>query len=163
MIYDVSGQNQITTLYVNQPVNLPPLTAQAAFDAVRGATASPETPNKSVIATGRGELHLVETGRVDHQGALWPLRRASGRLCPTGPLGSMRVEVEVTPWSKLRCEVGIRPCGRMAPLKEGWRQHRYFAAAIEAAEQLARRLEAVVEDWIVEQLVAPAGELAHRL
>jgi hypothetical protein len=161
MIDDSARQNLIATLYVNQPLNLPPLTAQAAFDAVRCGCALPRAPDTWVIETARGELQVVGTGLVIHQARLWALRRASGRLIPRGRLGAMAIEVEVTPWSQLRCEVGIRPGGWMAPATEGWRQRRYLALAIEAAEELALRLEAIVEDWMVEQLAGPAADLAR--
>jgi hypothetical protein len=159
MAYHKPGQNPITTLYVNQRLNLPPLTAQAAFDAVGRTSALPRAPDNWIIKTTLSELLVMGTGLVVQQGTLSALRRASARLRPAGRLGSGALEVEVTPWSKLRCEVGIRPFGRIAPVTEGWRQRRYLAAAVEAAEELALRLEAVVEDRMAEQLVASARHL----
>jgi hypothetical protein len=72
----------------------------------------------------------------------------------------MPVEVELTQWSKRRCEIGIRPNGRLAPVDDGWRQQRYLTLAVEAAEELALRLEAVVDGWLFGQLVAPERSLA---
>jgi len=48
----------------------------------------------------------------------------------------------------------IRPCGRVAPINDGWRQRRYVALAVEAAEDLALRIGAVVDGWLFGQLVA---------
>jgi len=64
----------------------------------------------------------------------------------------MPVEVELTQWSRRRCEIRIRACGRLAPINDGgWRQRRYVALAVEAAEELALRLEALVDEWLFGQ------------
>jgi hypothetical protein len=78
--------------------------------------------------------------------ANWALRQTPGQLRPKSRPGSMAIEVELTRWSKHRCEIGVRPCARLAPMSDGWRQRRYLAMAVEAAEELAARLEAQVHD-----------------
>jgi hypothetical protein len=142
-----------STLYVSQPLNLPPLTAQAAFDTLREASAVHNTLDRWIFETDSGELRLVG-GVADSSWGMWALRRAPGHLHQRGRLGRLAIELELTPWSGRRCEIGIRPCGRLAPTTEGWRQRRYLALAAEIAENLAHGLEAQVDNWISEQLVA---------
>jgi hypothetical protein len=159
MTYDAHGPNLVSTLYVNQPLNLPPLTAQAAFDAVREASGSSRCPDTWVIETSGSELRMVGTGAVDRPG-IWPLRQAPAQLRRRGGHGSMAIEVELTRWSKHRCEIGIRPCARMAPMSDS-RRRRYRALAVEAAEELAVRIEAHVHDWMYEQWFAPTRDRAR--
>jgi hypothetical protein len=73
----------------------------------------------------------------------------------------MAIEVELTRWSKHHCEIGVRPCARMAPMSDGWRRRRYLALAVDAAEELAVRLEAQVHDWMYKQWFAPTGNPAR--
>ena len=153
------GPNVVTTLYVNQPLNLPPLTAAAAFDAVREAFALPRAPDQWAIETASGQLRVLGTGVANRPG-LYLLRQVPGRLRRQAGPRSMPVEVELTQWSRRRCEIGIRPNGRLAPVDDGWRQQRYLTLAVEAAEELALRLEAVVDGWLFGQLVAPERSLA---
>jgi hypothetical protein len=157
MTYQPYGPIVVSTLYVNRPVHLPPLTAQAAFDTVRAACALPRAPDRWVLGTGSGELRAVGTGVLNHEVALGALRRVPGLLRRRAGPGSAAVEVELTAWSKGRCEIGLRPCGRLARTSDGWRQRRYLALALEAAEELVLRLEAVVDDWTLTQLVASKG------
>ena len=158
MTYRAYGPGAVTTIYVNQPLNLPPLTAGAAFDAVREAFALPNDPDEWAIETASGQLCVVGTG-IANPREVCLLRRAPGRLGRPAWPGSMPVEVELTQWSKRRCEIGIRPCGRLAPINDGRRQRRYVTLATEAAEELALRLEAVVDEWLLGQLVAPDRSL----
>ena len=160
MTYDAHSPNLVSTLYVNRPLNLPPLTAQAAFDTLRETCALSSTPDRWVIETAGTELRLMARGVMNRRGT-WPLRQAPGLLRRRGRLRSMSIEVELTRWSKHRCEIGIRPCARMAPLSDGWRQQRYLALAVEAAEGLAVRIEAQVHNWMREQCFAPTGNPAH--
>jgi hypothetical protein len=127
MAFDVDGNSCIATLYVAHPLDLPPLTAQAAFDSRREGGAT--------IQTSSAELRLQDTG-------------PAARLCRRGGLICFEVEVEVIPWSDWRSEIGIRPRTRMIPGAGGRRQQRYFSLAIEAAEGLARVLQVHVEDWL---------------
>jgi hypothetical protein len=130
MAFDVDGRPCNPTLYVAHPLDLPPLTAQAAFDSRREGGLT--------IQTSSAELRLEDTG-------------AAARLRRRGGLIRIEVEVEVIPWSDRRSEIGIRPRTRMIPMTWGWRQQRYLALAVEAAEGLARVLEVQVEDWLTEE------------
>jgi hypothetical protein len=159
MAYDAHGPNPVSTLYVNQPLNLPSLTAQAAFDTVRQACALTGAPDRWVIETAGSELCMEGTGVVNRRG-IWALRQARGQLRRRGRLGSIAIDVGLTRWSKHRCEIGIRPCARMAPMIDGGRQRRYLALAVEAAEEVAVRLEAQVHDWMYKQWCAPTGNPA---
>jgi hypothetical protein len=143
-----------STLYVSQPLNLPPLTAQAAFDTLHQASSIGRNLDRWIFETASGELRL-DGNVAGTSRTMWALRRAPGHLHRRGGPGRLAIELELTAWSRRRCEVGIRPCGCLAPTTEGWRQRRYLKLAAEIAESLARRLEARVDNWISEQLVAP--------
>jgi hypothetical protein len=148
------GPNLYSTLYVSQPLNLPPRTAQAAFDTLHETSAADTASDRWIFGTDSGELRLQGTGVTDSPGAMWALRRAPGHLHRQGGLTRLAIELELTPWSKRRCEIGIRHCGRLAPITESRRQRRYVVLAAEVAEGLALRLETLVESWISEQLIA---------
>jgi hypothetical protein len=149
------GPHLYSTLYVGQPLNLPPLTAQAAFDTLHESSAVATAADRWIFETDAGELRLQGSGITDNPGAMWALRRAPGHLHRRGALSRRAIELELTPWSTRRCEIGIRHCGCLAPMTEGRRQRRYVALAAEIAEGLALRLEGLVDSWISEQLIAP--------
>jgi hypothetical protein len=149
------GPHLYSTLYVGQPLNLPPLTAQAAFDTLHETCAVDTAADRWIFETAVGELRLQGAGVTDGPGAMWVLRRAPGQLHRRGGLSRLAIELELTPWSKCRCEIGIRHCGRVAPMTEGPRQRRYVALAADIAEGLAIRLETLVDSWTSEQLIAP--------
>jgi hypothetical protein len=162
MTYSTHVQILVSTLYVNQILDLPPLTAQAAFDAVRRACASPRAPDHWVIETATCKLRLVGTGVVDRYEPLWSLRQASGRLRRRRRLTSMAVEVELRYWAERRCEIGIRPCPRTAPMTEAWCRRRYLAVAVEAVEELAFRLAAHVDDGTCWEQFVPMTNVPRR-
>jgi hypothetical protein len=149
------GPHLYSTLYVGQPLNLPPLTAQAAFDTLHQTSAVDTAADRWIFETAAGELRLQGADVTDSPGAMWALRRAPGCLHRRGRLNRLAIELELTPWSKRRCEIGIRHCGWLAPMTEGRRQRRYVALAAEVAESLALKLEALVDSWISAQLIAP--------
>jgi hypothetical protein len=74
----------------------------------------------------------------------------------------MAVKVELKYWAERRCEIGIRPGPRMAPMSEPWCQRRYLAVAVEAVEELAFRLEAHVHDWTYWEQFAPMTSIPRR-
>jgi hypothetical protein len=152
MCYDIDEHPIVRTLYVACPLDLPPLTAQAAFDAHRQDAWLDRTGKTWVLETPATELRLVGNGPEEQPGPAWALRQAPGRLRRRGALVSVAVQVEVAPWSDRTCEIGIRPGCRAVPMTDGRRQRQYFALAVEAAEGLADALEGRVEDWMVTQL-----------
>ena len=155
---DAWPQPSVPTLYVARPLQLPPLTAQAAFDGRVERTSPAEAGLPWLVETASTRLRLLARPHGDQRGATWPLRRAPARLHDTRGRGAIPVEVEVAPWSAARCEIGIRPRGRTVPMTDGRRQRRYFALAVEAAEALAHVLEHAVEDAMATQLRGPQHE-----
>lgn len=146
MAYDIDAGPIIQTLYVARRLDLPPLTAQAAFDAHRGANGGDAS---TVIETPTTQLWLEGAGLVDRVCRCAPLRQVPGRLRRRAALVSVPVEVEVTPWSDMQCEVGMRPCRRTVPLADCRRQRRYLDLAVEAVEGLVQMLENRVDDWML--------------
>jgi hypothetical protein len=162
MAYEIDEQPAVPTLYVAQPLDLPLLTAVAAFDAHREAARLGGVGKTSVVETPATELFLFGTGAVERSGPSSALRRAPGRLRHRRRLVSVAIEVEVAPWSDTRSQIGIRPRGHAVPLTHGKRQRCYFAHAVAAAEGLAQALERRVEDWMVTQLLDTGdGSLTH--
>jgi hypothetical protein len=151
MVYDME-QPVVDTLYIAHPLDLPPMTALAAFDGHREAARLGGTHEAWVVATPSAELCSIGSGVVERTRPSSALRRTQGRLRQRGALVSLAVELEVAPWSTTRCEIGIRPCGRKVPLTDSRRRRRYLALAVEAAEGLAHALERRVEDWMRLQL-----------
>ena len=122
-----------TTLYVSVPVDLPPLTAGAAFDAV----SNPDAESKCGI-------------RLDPVAAMAPdltIRRASARLPVAGRV-TVGVEIELVMWSDDSCEIGLRPLGRVIPTGHGRRHDRYLDLARGVAARLADTMVEVADDWI---------------
>lgn len=152
MVTRGDAQLTVSTLYVSRALDLPPLTAQAALDAHREATTLEQRRGTWVLQTPSTVLRLVGTDVVGRCGRSGPLREARGRLRHKEGLVSIAVEVELTPWSDTRCEIGIRPEGRMIPLTDCYRLRRYVAMAVEAAEGLVSVLTDRVETWMIMEL-----------
>lgn len=161
MTYD-HRPDVIPTLYVARPLDLPPLTAQAAFDA-QGHHLPPEDSLKTwAIETDSSELRIFGSGVVARYGPACALRRADGHLRRARKPRPIAVEVEVVPWSDSCCQIGIRPRGRNVSMTGGLARRHYFALAVEAAQGLACALESEVKDWMVAQLRHPGtGDVAH--
>jgi hypothetical protein len=158
MPYDLDTPRIIPTLCVGRPLELPPLTAQAAFDAQRHSPARQCGQTIWAIETGSSELRVFGSGVIARHGPACALRRARGQLRGGRRRRPIPVEIEVMPWSDTRCEIAIRPRDRGVPMTDGSRQQRYFAVAVEAAEGLACALERHVEHEIVAQLREPGSE-----
>jgi hypothetical protein len=122
------------TLYVSAPVDLPPLTAAAAFDAVSNLDA--DSAHRIRLAPAPATAVPDVT-----------IRRARGRLPLAGRV-TVGIEVELVIWSDDSCEIGIRPVGRAIPIGGGRRHDRYLAVAREAAALLARAMVDLADDWI---------------
>jgi hypothetical protein len=132
----------ITTLYVSRRVCLPPLVAATAFDVVYLAHADGGDSSSWTIAAGSAQLALNGTNLVPDHPAL-PLRQAAGRLRGGPGHRWFSVVLEVTPWSTLMSEVGVRAFGRSVPVEDGPRQRRYLDLAGAAVDHVAVLFEAV--------------------
>jgi hypothetical protein len=155
MVYDFNEQPIVRSLYVARRLDLPPLTALAAFNAHRDAACADESAKPYLVETPGAKLRFIGSCAPERS---WPsaaLRRALGRLHHGRTLVSFPVEIEVSRWSATRCEIGIRPRGRTVPMTDSWLQRRYIALSEDAAKGLARALESRVEDGIRAQLRDP--------
>jgi hypothetical protein len=162
MTFDHAGPSDIPSLYVARPLDLPPLIAQAAFDAQRHRLPRTDPFAGWAIETDSSELRISGSGVVTRYGPACALRRSDGQLRSVRKHRPIAVEVEVAPWSDSRCQIGIRPRGGQLPRTDGRARRRYFALAVDAAQALAHTLEAQVEAWASTQLRRPgAGEVAH--
>jgi hypothetical protein len=109
------------TLYVSRLVELPPLTAAAAFDLV--------LPHRDVA-----KADALRT--VSHRFAL-------------ARIVTINVELELTRWSSRRCELGVRPMGRSVPFAGGWRHRRYLEVADALVTSVTAGMLSTVEQWHV--------------
>jgi hypothetical protein len=91
------------TLYVARLLDLPPLTAAAAFQAVLADLQ---------LRAGAVRLELTSVSAVDRQSPVSPYCVAPGRLRFPGRSRGVTVEVEVGVWSNRAVELGVRPVGR---------------------------------------------------
>jgi hypothetical protein len=159
-------ESHITSLYVSAMVELPPLTASAAFDATRVAPfpnrdSGPGSGCWVVVASG-GTLEVQAESQPPRTTRLCAYRRAFGRMTTAGGWWSVPIEVELSPWSSHRCSVGIRPSGPRPGMQPSRLQDRYFEAAVTTASELAGQLERHVARWIDRSLAASLSEDASR-
>jgi hypothetical protein len=161
MHYGIDEQPAVSTLYVARPLDLPPMTAVAAFDAHRDSASISETDKLCAGATPGAKLRFIASCGREQSWPYQALRCTSGRLHHRRTLVSFPVEVEVSPWSATRSEVGIRPRGRTVPVTDCWLQRRYIALAVGAAEELVHALERQVDDWLRAQLRDPDSPITR--
>ena len=166
MTYDDDKSPIIPTLYVGRTLDLPPLTAQAAFDAQRQSLIWQSAQETWSLETASGELRIFGSGVTSRSGPACALRRANAQLCRRRrrwALGvQVEVEVEIVPWSVDSCEIGIRPRDGRIPIADSVRRRRYLAFAVEGAEGLACALERQVQVWLLTQLSEPGQENVAR-
>src|ERR1700751_1915678 len=98
MTFDHDRPDLTPTLYVARPLDLPPLTAQAAVDAQRHRLPRKDSLAAWAIETDSGELRIVGSGLVARHGPDCPLRRADAHLRSARKHRPMAIEVEVVPW-----------------------------------------------------------------
>jgi hypothetical protein len=110
------------THYVSRVLDLPPLTAAAAFDAVAA---------DGVVRAGSAWLELTGPVSAERTHRLSPHRRAPARLRHPRQRRGAVTEVEVGVWSSAAVELGLRPVRRIRPLEP------YFDAAHAALAVLA--------------------------
>jgi hypothetical protein len=135
-----------TTLYVSRRVPLPALAAAVAFDELCAPACGLE-PAACTLVAPPARLRLRRPHGASGPDLLAPVRTSIGRLrrAPGGP--GYAVEVGLTHWSAVGAEVGIRPRGGAAPLRDGRRQASYLALADRMVGHLAARLEAIAAGW----------------
>jgi hypothetical protein len=121
--------------YIARVVDLPPSLAELAFDqrALRADGALD-------VSSGTFRSYGVFHGPASTPEVLHALRRAPGRLRPRAFGPSISVELELTPWSHSRTEVGLRYTGRSRP--GSLTQARYFKIGAEVVETVVTELAA---------------------
>ena len=127
------------TLYIGQPLNLAPLEAQAAFDLHR--IASSGTRGAWVVKTDQALLVAQGAGGVQRRHPVDAYRRWYASLRPLGWPASVGVELELSPASSTRCELGLRPSGRTIPLRTCRRHQQYFEGGIDILAKIAETVQ----------------------
>ena len=122
-------------------LDIPPLTAQAAFDAVRSTHArSPRSPRWDVAA-GEGRLELVGAGEVPSppRPCYWAYREVPGKIRSQRWHLAIPVRLLLLPWS------GIRSALAVEVRRQPWvypAESLYLHAGHDALDTLAAELEA---------------------
>jgi hypothetical protein len=118
----------IETMYVSEVVDVPFPAAADSLAALSGRT----------ISAGADRLEIAGT-TVDSPAA--PFQRVSAVLHVHAILPrKVHVDVELTPWSEARTEVGISPTGRHFTMLPVHATKRYLRAARAVAAELASAL-----------------------
>lgn len=127
--------------HLTRLLDLPPLTAQAAFDAVRGAhTAGPESARWAVDA-GEARLELVGAGHVPPppRPCYWSYREVPGKIRSLRWPITVPVRLLLLPWSATQTALAVelrRQPWLYAP------ENLYLHAGHEALRMLAPEIEA---------------------
>ena len=141
---NTTSDHRVRSLYISSILDLPPLAAQSAVDALRlsfGGTSTATQGGLWSVRTTSGHLILRGPVCVAPSEALTAFRRWQGVLRLRRLGLPVAVEVELGPWSATRCEIGLRPSGRLVPGFESRRQRLYLIAGTEALALLASDLE----------------------
>jgi hypothetical protein len=137
------------SMYISRVADLPPSLADVAFaDRVRRADGHLAVPS------GTFRVDAVLPRPQPCTNTLLPLQRVRGRLQRGGLGVSIPVELELTPWSNARTDVGLRYMGRRIP--GGRARSRYFAIGSEVVELLVAALEV----WLAHAHAAAPGTRA---
>ena len=125
-----------STTYVSRVLPLPSGVARQVFDACRvdRQHRSPD-PDRWSVTTGATVLRVVGPGHVPAASGPWPVRSCPATLHLPRRGGTAAVELELTPWSRQRTEVGLRLLGRRGPRRG------YLDAAGACVDALANELE----------------------
>ncbi|MGH8983130.1 MAG: hypothetical protein ACRDY6_04565 [Acidimicrobiia bacterium] len=129
--------------YLSRVIALPVAVAADALDRVRRAGALDPTvrtdPGEWLsISAPAGTLRLAREDAPDRPARILPIRRVPGRLRTRFPWPTVAVELELSPWSTGRTEVGLRY--ESAPRTRGLRL--YHTIGGEALAQLCQALDA---------------------
>src|SRR5581483_2238313 len=87
--------------YLTRVLDLPPLVAQAAFDAVRSARTQRAHPAAWEVGTPSGRLELRGDGWIPPppRPCYWSYRHVPGRIRSSGWPPPIPVGLELVPWS----------------------------------------------------------------
>jgi len=123
-------------------VDLPPLTAQAAFDAVRAAHARGPQSRRWTVAAGEGRLELAGAGYVPSppRPCYWSYREVPGKIRSQRWHLAIPVRLLLLPWSATRTALAI----------ELRRQPRLYAAEnlyLHAGHEALGLLAPEIEEW----------------
>jgi hypothetical protein len=149
--------------YLVRIVELPPMVAQAAFEASRRARSCPGGPGTWDIEAEAGRLELRGNGRsrAPVPTRYWAYRAVGGVIRSRRWHISVPVLVELVPWSKTRSALGLSL--RRRPLMGG--EGLYLTVGAEALEALGAEIDAwglsdlhELEGWLGElSREEPAG------
>ncbi len=123
-------------------VDLPPLTAQAAFDAVRAAHSRGPQSRRWVVPAGHGRLELTGPGYVPSppRPCYWSHREVPGKIRSPRWHLAVPVRLLLLPWSATRSAVAIE-----------LRRHPWLYAAenlyLDAGHAALVRLTHELEEW----------------
>jgi hypothetical protein len=142
--------------YLTRVLDLPPLVAQAAFDAVRSTRTRQPRSVTWEIATAAGRLELSGDGRIPPppRPCYWSYRHVPGRVRSAGWQPAIAVGLELVPWSATRTALGLHVDG--APLLYA-DQHLYVAVGRAALHALAADLET----WSLHDLTTLEHSFRH--
>lgn len=135
--------------YLSRTLDLPPLVAQAAFDATRSARTRPSRPSAWDIVTAAGRLELQGDGLVPPppRPCYWSYRQVSGRIRSSCWHPPIPCQLELVPWSSARTAVGVRADG--IPLL--YADERLY---VDVGHEVLRTLAADLETWALHELAA---------
>ncbi|MEW6472110.1 MAG: hypothetical protein AB1679_07560 [Actinomycetota bacterium] len=127
-------------------VDLPPLTAQAAFDAVRGAHSRAPQSRRWTLPAGDGRVELSGPGYVPSppRPCYWSFREVNGKIRSQRWHLAIPVRLLLLPWSATRSAVAIE-----------LRRHPWVYTAehfyLEAGHVALRLLAGELEDWALSE------------
>lgn len=105
----VSDEYYVRTCYVSRVVDLPPLVAQAAYDAQFRDRDGGDRP--VVLSVAAGRMLAAQVPQVPSPPGYHPLRVHPATV--RAGLRRRAVELELWPWSGERSELGLRPVDRV--------------------------------------------------
>lgn len=131
-------------------IDLPPLTAQAAFDAVRLAHSGDPPSRHWAVSTTESRLELSGPGQVPSppRPCYWPLREVPGKIRSHRWHLAIPVRLLLVPWSATRTAVAVEL--RPPPWFHAGRQPWLYAAEnfyVHAGHDALRALAAELEAW----------------
>ena len=159
--------NAVTSLYerlasepefphLSRVLDLPPLVAQAALDAVRCDHTRPAQTQRWDVSVSSGCLKLVGQGWVSPPPRVcyWPYREIPGTIHIAAQPVPLPVRLELVPWSRTHTALGLGV--RRIPVFAG--NTGYLDAAFQALELLTNELTAwglhevdEMEQWLRSQ------------
>lgn len=139
--------------YLCRVTGLPPLVAQAAFDAVRLARADPGTPGRWHVVVPGGSIDLWSDGQVPPppRPCFWSYREAPGTIRSPWWWVRVPVRLELVPWSSTRTTLGLSIRGR---------RHAGAAAYHRIGQQAVDVLAAELDGWALHELAQLDRRLA---